>query len=378
MRSFLILLACSLQLLSGITVELLAEPASPELKKEMIKAYAAFEKLQTYLISQERFSAKENEQDIQSQIDSLADSFSSVLHEKIALNDQPGFGETVSVVTERITSASRRFAEGRKGYALWELKTIGNYCVSCHTTFSSKNEFSGSTANLSGLTLREQAEFFLATRQFDKAADLFKAVVMKSSNLRDRMSGLRKWLVIHIRVYQDPAAAIVELDTMLRAVSFSSFERKEIQGYRESLLRWKNEPGSKVASLRRAENLLRQSLSMHDLLDAQESTVELLRATALLHRLLEEEPENRNPDRGRILYLLGLSYSKMPLYFVNELPEFFLELCVRENPGQTVARKCYRLLANNTYLDFTGSGGTSIPDDVQEYLDRLYAIAYRN
>lgn len=143
MRSFFILLFSSLQFFSGGAVELFAEPGSDEskkteLKKEMIKAYAAFEKLQTYLISQERFSAKENEQEIQSQIDSLSDSFSSVLHEKVGLNNQPGFGETVSVVTDRLTSASRRFAEGRKGYALWELKTIGNYCVSCHTTFSSR------------------------------------------------------------------------------------------------------------------------------------------------------------------------------------------------------------------------------------------------
>lgn len=139
---------------------------------------------------------------------------------------------------------------------------------------------------------------------------------------------------------------------------------------------WAKEARGKKPSLRRAENLLRQSLGMNDLLDAKESTVELLRATAMLHTLLEQDGDTQNPERGRTLYLLGLSYSRLPLYFVNELPDFFLELCIRENPATKVAKDCYRLYANNTYLDFTGSGGSSVPEDVQQKIERLYKKAY--
>jgi hypothetical protein len=190
------------------------------------------------------------------------------------------------------------------------------------------------------------------------------------------MYALRKWLVMTIRVYQDPRGALKELDQMLRDPRFSSLEQSELRQYHASFERWAREQQSQRPTLRRAENLIRQGLGMNDLLDEQKSTVELLRATDMLHDLLEDESEKSNPDRGRILYLLGLSYSKLPLFFVNELPEFFLELCVRENPGRQVAKDCYRLVASNTYLDFTGSRGTTLPDDVQQKLGTLYSLAY--
>jgi hypothetical protein len=367
-------LAVILLLCSG--VQLFAETDSSKLKPQMVKAFVAFRDLQKYLVSESRFLDANNEQRIAALLSDLSQSFEAAREEKLALKDQPGFRETLSVIDERISQAHERFIEGEKTYALWEMKTVGNYCVSCHTTFSTSSEFSGDSPSVKGMSLAEKAEFLLATRQFEKAAPLFKQAVFSLNNPRERMSALRKWLVIHIRVFQDPRAMVVDLDTMIRKVSFSGYEKKELAEYRESLMRWAKEARGKKPSLRRAENLLRQSLGMNDLLDAKESTVELLRATAMLHTLLEQDGDTQNPERGRTLYLLGLSYSRLPLYFVNELPDFFLELCIRENPATKVAKDCYRLYANNTYLDFTGSGGSSVPEDVQQKIERLYKKAY--
>ena len=373
-RTIIAVIACLLSV--GMRASVFAEDGSTTVKPQMVKAYAAFGELQRYLVSEQRFTDKNNEKRISALLDDLSESFESVREEKISLKDQPGFRETLTVVSERIQGASTRFDNGQKSYALWEMKTVGNYCVSCHTTFSAASEFSGDSPSVKGMSDLEKAEFLLATRQFDKAEPLFKKAVFGVKNPRERMQALRKWLIVHIRVLQDPRAALTDLDTMIRKVSFSTYEKRELLEYREAMKRWVREGEGQNVSLRRAENLLRQSLGMHDLLDARESTVELLRATAMLHELLEEEVEGNSPDRARILYLLGLSYSRLPLYFVNELPDFFLELCIRENPGQKVARQCYRLYANNTYLDFTGSGGSSIPDDVQRQMERLYKIAY--
>ncbi|MCB0311595.1 MAG: hypothetical protein KDD42_10185, partial [Bdellovibrionales bacterium] len=132
-----------------------------------------------------------------------------------------------------------------------------------------------------------------------------------------------------------------------------------------------------IPNIRKAENLLRQSLGMHDPLFSKLGTVELLRASSLLHKGLEGEELSKS-DRAKSLYLLGLSYAKLPSYFINELPEFFLEQCIRENPGTTEAKKAYKLYKDVVTLGFTGSSGTHLPPDIQLKLRDLHDMAYEN
>jgi hypothetical protein len=102
----------------------------------------------------------------------------------------------------------------------------------------------------------------------------------------------------------------------------------------------------------------------------------LLRATGILHRLLEEPSALSKGERGHALYLLGLSYSELPFFFINELPELFLEQSVREVPGTQTAQKAFRRYREVVTLAFTGSGGTRIPDEVLLKLKELHEVAY--
>src|SRR5690606_30328824 len=158
--------------------------------------------------------------------------------------------------------------------------------------------------------------------------------------------------------------------------SFTPFEDEEIRGWIQSLRRWQNESkNTKASTLRKAENLIRQGLGMNDPITAQRGSVELLRATSLLHRMLSEQGADIE-NQGQILYLLGLSYGELPLFFPGELAESFLEQAIRSTPGSNEAKKSYRLLKTIVTRGYTGSGGTHLPPDQRVLLEGLYKLAY--
>lgn len=348
----------------------------PGVKGQMHAAFAAFEELQYYLSSEARFSERKSEQTISALLDRLTSSFKSA---KAAESDHvrlPSFNASLDIIADRLDDANARFKQGSKGYSFWRLKNVGNYCLTCHSNFSSSQQFKSTAARVAGLNSSEQAEFYLATRQYDKALPLLFKSISAATNPRQRMSRLRNWLVVLIRGFSDPALALTELNKINNAIPLTPFEREEISGFIGSLERWQKEGNSTVPPLKKAENLIRQALGMNDPLSGRRGAVELLRATAILHDLLLDSDPQILDQRGHILYLLGLSYSRLPLYFVNELPDMFLEQCIKEFPNTKDARECFRLYSNNVQVGFTGSGGTDIPEDVEQRLAEFYSLAY--
>lgn len=371
--------------ISAITISLLVllgvaraeAPNSPaQIKAEMSTVYRSFKGLQKYLYARDRFLAAENEQEISTLIDGLRFGIHRAEMADTSRALEPGFVSTLKVLNEMLDDSRNRFFEGKKGYALWRLKTSANYCVSCHTRYEVAVDFADTDVKLDDLNGFERGEFLLASRQFAKAKEAFIQAVFDPELAHLKMDSLRKWLIVYTRVHPDPQAAIQQLNHLRPKVRFTRYEEEEIVGWLESLRRWQNEGETKVPLLAKAENLTRQALSMNDPLLGKKGTVELLRASALLHRLLEGAEKKNDGERARILYLLGLIYHELPFFFVNELPELFLEQCIRDYPKSKEAQKAYSLYRDIAVIGFTGSGGTRLPDDVQLQLKELHDLAY--
>jgi hypothetical protein len=79
--------------------------------------------------------------------------------------------------------------------------------------------------------------------------------------------------------------------------------------------------------------------------------------------------------RSKALYLMGLAYSKLPLFFINELPEIYLERCIREAPGTSEAKKAFELYKDLVLVGYSGSGGTNVPSDVRLELQELHELS---
>ncbi len=354
-----------------------ALPSQPELKSRMDAVYGSFQQLYPMLVDKKSFESQEQEQKLLKLITQLRDDFEDVSEEKARLRQEPGFSTTLHVMNEMLDDALNRFREGRKSYAHWRLRSSMTYCITCHTRYEVPLDFSAGETRLGSLSAFERGDFYLATRQFEKAKQEFIQAAWKPDYLAQRLEALRKWLIVYTRVDPDPTAAIQELMKIRGKGELTNFEDEEIQGWLQSLRRWKNESKlDGISQFRRAQNLIRQGLGMHGDLSGVQGEVELLRATALLHKGIEGQSDISDQERRESLYMLGLAYSKLQGYFVNELPEMFLEQCIREYPNTSEAKKSYKLYDQLIALGFTGSGGTRIPDDVKLTLEELHDLAY--
>ncbi|MCB0311093.1 MAG: hypothetical protein KDD42_07650 [Bdellovibrionales bacterium] len=350
--------------------------ARGEVLSSMQAAYRAFQELQPLISSEQEFVKPDNQEEISALLDTLRTKFGNVLEVKSNFSTEPGFASTLHVLNDMLNDAYNRFNEGKKGYALWRMRTVSNYCVSCHTRFEVSQDFHPVPADISKLNAFEKGEFYLASRQFEKAKSAFLAAARDKKLAIYRIDSLRKWLIIYTRVDPDPSAAIGELQKLGRTLKLNSTEREEIGGWLASLRRWANESKAKIDPLRKAETLIVQGIGTLDPLSGDRSAVELLRASGILHALLEDKEDQYSKKRGHMLYLLGLAYSELPFFFGNELPEMFLEQSIREAPGSSDARKAFRLYQTIVTRGFTGSGGTQLPDDVKLNLSELRQVAY--
>ena len=349
------------------------------LSTRMLSIYNEFRSLHGYMTSREKFIDPQNTAAIGGILDRMSSDVTSLSGAHPAFAEKPEVNAILASLDSSLNDATRGFKEGRKGWALWRLRSVANACISCHTSHQQNISFHDPDHSVEGEDAYSQGEFYLATRQFLQAKDAFYRAAMEPQGTYQRIDALRKWLIVFTRVTPHPKEALAQLSFLVKKVQLLPFEREEAASWMVSLKSWSDEPKPQIviAPLREAENLLRRSLAQDDpIFAASGGTVELLRATTLLHKALDGKDLSKG-ERGRVLYLLGFSYARLPEFFINELPDIYLEQCIREVPGTDEAARAFRLYREITVQDYTGSGGTHIPPEVQSKLDELHGVAVK-
>jgi len=365
-------------LVSHVMVSLLlsgnafAQPATPSAKttlpKEMLDIYQAFKALHPYLNDRHRFTAETERETVKRLVRDLKSSFHDADTVDQRYMKQPGFNATLKRSRELLEDAERRLDEGKLPYAFWRLRTLERKCIVCHVTYDAGIAFDDSSAVVRNMTSYEQGEFFLASRQFGRAEEAFLAVLRQTDPNRSHMEALRQWLIIQARVKNDPNRSSLMLREAVEGAVLSEEDREEIVQWLRALHHWgiEKEPPQSVSQI---EQMIHRAISS-TAVERRADAVTLLRATSLLHQALERvNLEGR--DRSRALYLLGYSYSHLPLYFTEDLELDYLKQAVEEFPGSEDARRSFELYKEQIDLSFTGSGGTRLPDDVELELKEL-------
>lgn len=343
-----------------------------EAKAVMHKVYENFSKLQPYLAEEEQFLSSENNDAILDLVKNLNRSFHTVENFSGKLKQDPSLEITLGVTKDLLNDALNRFAEGKKLYARWKLQAAAQHCIVCHTRHEVPTDFNPSNDALGALSPFARGEFYLATRQFENAKTIFRGVARTSNNQDERMEALRRILLILVRVSPNPEAALNELQEINASVKLSSFEKSEVLSWEEGLKSWASEKTKRPESIKSAEMLIQEGLNAPRIIDGAPGVIELLRATRMLHSILEK---SQDTNRKHALYLLGLSYRRLSQYTIPELAPLFLELCIREFPGTDDAKRSYRILHEIRVMEFSGISGGEIPSDVQSELKELRSLA---
>ncbi|MEZ4753052.1 MAG: hypothetical protein R3A13_01930 [Bdellovibrionota bacterium] len=350
---------------------------SKDLKQTMKDVFITFSELHPYLINIEEFQNEKNHDRILKLIKSLDSSFHSAETVPSIYKDKPGFLAMMSMMDGAIEDSLDSFKQGEKKWAAWRLKAASGTCVNCHSSFGVdvRYQHSDSYTNLSDY---EKAEIHLISRQIQKAKDEFYNLALKSAKNEDQhylmTEAARRLVVIYTRFDLNPVEASTRLKAIIQAGDLSEYATSIFNEWIKSFNSWSKEKDPKVVSFAKAEQLTKEAFSENPLA-SDLGSVELLRSSGILHQLFINQKLSKS-EKPKALFLLGAIYSKLPLFIINEMPQFYLELCINEFPGTEYAKKSYSLYQELVEFGYTGSSGEHLPAIVKQELKDLRDTAY--
>lgn len=333
-----------------------------------------FRGIQPYIASQENFTKPENSDEISSIIQDLRKNFHRLESLPSAYHSLPGFDENVLSVTELLDDVARRFHEGKSSYAWWRLKKLPSDCFTCHATYKVTSHYSNDAVIDRSLDPLNKARFLLATRQFEKAQEEFFKVLQDPQYRLNYNEALRSILLIATRIKSSPSEGIAALKRASDVAKLPEEDSREVAEWSGELTSWANEkPRAMTNSVAFAEQLITGGVVSSP--SRPQNDISLLRGTAILHRKLEAG-ELRKEIRPQALYLLGLAYTKLPLFFSESWAEMYLERCIKEYPGSMNAKRSFGVYRAHIIDDYSGISGTAVPAEVQLHLEELRKKAF--
>ncbi len=345
----------------------------PRVAKPMLGVFKAFKELQPYLASNPRFENPANSKTILQKINLMADGFHKISSFDTKYSKAPGFGAQLKAVQSIISDAAVSFKDNPR-WSFWKLRELSSHCISCHSTFAVNIQFFDSNTDVAFRNELARGEFLFASRQFDQAEEAFFNAALTPQSEELRADALARWLLIYTRIKNDPVKAYARLQDFAKRAKLSNYERVEIDQWLAAIKNW-GAYKSGTDPLLLAFTLIRDSIAENRLGEVRTRTVELLRATGMLHQYLEH-PNLPDAKRAEALYLLGLSYSKISSFVVSSYPEIYLEQVIREYPKTQWAKKAFVVYKEIVTLGYLGSSGNSLPDEIKLKFQELFDIAY--
>jgi len=354
----------------------------PEVDSAMKKFFTAMLNLQPFAQSEEKFRDPANREVISQDLATLA-GLKHVFPKKMA-KEEPGIAAIAGIYAESMQDIADRFKAGNLDYVRHRVRTLPEFCLSCHTRVQSDRDFLDVEDRVDQFqgTPFQKAELLAATRQFDKATTALLAVLdgkpKGEMGFLEYTRALRYFLYLTVRVKADPELTVRTLDRLSKRRDLPEYDQRLVAGYLKDADFWRKHPTagrdlSGEVLVKRAKELVERANSLQLFATDESGDISYLRATGYLHQALDHDPTAKY--RGEALYLLGITYHSLEEPVLWQLDTMYLQACVRENPHTPIARDCYGKYASIIYFGYTGSAGTDIPEDELKKLGNLRQIS---
>ncbi|MCB9228653.1 MAG: hypothetical protein H6618_03495 [Deltaproteobacteria bacterium] len=354
-----------------------------ELRPLMNKMFSSLQKIYIYLMQDKGSENKAT--DVQKERNEILNSFQQAVATASGI-EHHGRGDVAfqlsgTSLKKDLSQAETFFRKNEFDASGFIVRHLVANCFSCHTRYGTKHSFPTPLIpeNLEkSLRLYELARLKAATRQFDQAVRLFDQILSDPEYSYDELVSegvITDYFRIMIRVNHDFTKAMEVCDTLLKKeLDKSSVEI--IRNWRKDLNILKDSGYfSAPSSLLKAKELLGKvrNVESEDVFPMQ-SLVLLMTASASLHTLAIDD--SLQPQfRAEAYYLLGTAEHLMGSSFWLSESQYFWEASIRTLPHSELARKSFEAIEENVKLGYTGSGGTRIPEEVDQWLNTLERMA---
>lgn len=353
-------------------------------RRKMQDLYKALAEITTDTSSEQRFNAPKNRSRIEKNAKKLAD----LAHDISKKGASPDSDPSVKMIAELFQGETQRaywaLRSGNRSYARNILTHASGFCISCHTRNNSGPSFPALPLEplATDLYPMEQGRFYAATRQYDRALDLFQKIVNDPSAPIKRPleweQAIRYGLSISVRVKNDPDQARALVERVIGSSKAPFFIRQDALKWKESILKWKEEIPRRAMTeegLRsEAIRLVAQAKELQKYPMDHAADVLYLRATTVIHEWLQKAPDG--PSAQDALLMAALCYDVLRPLGQEGLHEIYYEACIKKVPHTPAAETCYRRYEQSTYEGYSGSAGTFLPEDLKRKLEQLENLAH--
>ncbi len=348
----------------------------PEVTETMRTVFNSLMNLQPFVFSLERFKDPKNKGIIEKDLKVM----STLKHAfpKKMKDEEPGAAAIAGMFADYLNDVQKRFKNGDYDYARHRIKTVTGFCFGCHSRVGTSKNFEDMQRRIEnlGLPAFEKAEFFAATRQFDKALKIYGDFLETSpKSTMDAIQftrALRHALNVTVRVKGSVEETSKLMDPISKRKDLPEFVQRFVTAWGKDIVAWKEEKVETLTGeslVEKARKLIERAQSLHSFPADENGDISYLRASNYLHEALDSAPKAKY--RGEALYLLGLAYDALQDPMLWDLDRLYFESCVREFPKTDIAKQCFNRYANKVYIGYTGSGGTFIPEDEAKKLEEL-------
>jgi hypothetical protein len=348
--------------------------SAEEVRGSMRTLLAPLRELQPYMVNEVAFTDREHHDEVGALIQELRTNLHSIESIPSRYQSLPGFQDNLKNLAELLDDAGRRFSEGKTSYAWWRLQRVPTDCFTCHATYKVESHYSNEEVIAQSLKPLERARFLLATRQFSQAKESLLKILQDPSYSIHFSQVLRSLLLVETRISKDPKEGGAVFKRILTSAPLPADDASTVKRWIAGFLKWESERHSKDPSgLKAGETLILTGASRG--IDFRQDEVALLRGTALVHDSIETQKLSLS-ERRKALYLLGYAYTQLSQFFTEGWGEMYLEQCIHEFPNSQESKWAFSIYRESVVSDFTGSGGSHLPDEVKLHLEDLRRQAF--
>ena len=324
------------------------------------------------------FSDPKNREKILGDLRKMRDGTSSLVeHTK---KFEGSFGFIAKSMSRDIKDIHSWYEKGATSESRYLLQQVTENCVSCHMKLpdpghAPRMDHFFKNVTVAKLSAPEKARLQVALRQFDDALatweDMFKTWPKPGELFA--MDTLPEYLKVVLRVKGDGNRALGAIEGLSKRADLPKFMSREVSSWKASLAKVNGDLGRKGNELQRATKLIQNAKRAMEYPMDRTGLVDYIAASALLNKFLAT-PGIKPDATSEAYYLLGITESLIGRSTWLSQTDYYYEASIRSAPKSKIAAKAMDALEQQVLMEYSGSGGTNIPDDIQANLDELRGL----
>jgi hypothetical protein len=334
--------------------------------------------LKQYFSSSQKFNDPKNQKSIEEHLTKFAKLAKLAKHDPVL--NQDNFKFSGQVLEESISEIANVYRTGNKDYARWQLGSVISVCMSCHTQMPAANKSFDGFKNLEIFVSEfDRADFLFATRDFESAFKIYEKMIMgypaNGYGPGQIETALSRQLTYFTRLKRKFAEGKAAMKGYQKNNKLPVYLQKNIAAWISQLQRWENiklpnpqrADGKEVVLF--AQKNIEAKWTSTDIEASNPNLVTYLAVSSVLYEYLQLNPKSETVPE--ILYWLAVCDRSINYMFFYSLASLYLRECIERSNGNPIANKCFQEYEDEVISGYSGSGGTNVPSEINDYLNSL-------